>query len=683
MNLLSEYIQPLTTWLYQNPNWALLFTFLISFSESLAIVGSIVPGSVTMTAIGILAGSGVMRVDLTFIAATLGAVAGDGASYLLGYTFSDRLAQIWPFSRYPTWLEYGKDYFASHGGKSVLIGRFVGPLRSMIPLIAGMMHMSRWRFFMANVISAIGWSVLYLLPGVLIGAASSELSPETATRLFAFILIFLVGLWLVSIAIKWLIQHLSHFLRRALHNRWICLARTPYLAKFLKKIPPANEIDFFPTASLLLFLMICTGLFILISILVFNEDWISTINQPIHLLLQSIRTHAFDLFFTSIGLIICPLGLLAFFITASLSLAWYNNKRTLAYWIGLNLTTVLILFFVQFLFDVPRPEGLWSVESGSSYPNYNLTLATVQFVALGLYIRSRVQERFASIVTMIFTTGLLTLGFSSLYLGDNWLTDVLGAYFLGLTIALSYWIFYRRHKKDSDCRPIILLLPMIAMLIASTGYAVFDFESRVRNHQPYVEQYVLTPETWWAQTKPILPIYRTNRLGQNLSLFNLQYAGSLGHLETALKAQGWQKQNDSLFHSILAHIGGNEASKEMPLMSQLYLNRKPSLVMTYQPTDGNPVQVLRVWRSNYHLKNFRKPLWIGSVHPRLLLSAKTIARIKSNKVPISYSLSYVKPALNNFEQQELILPDSIARKKLPANTEAVLLLIKEKDNHND
>jgi membrane protein DedA with SNARE-associated domain len=217
MHLFSDYIQPLALWLEDHPNLALLITFFIAFTESLAIIGSIVPGSVTMTAIGMLAGSGVMRIDLTFLSATLGAIAGDSTSYFLGYAFRDRLPSIWPFRHYPAWLAYGKDYFTRHGGKSVLIGRFVGPLRSIIPVIAGMMHMNQWRFFVANLISGIGWSILYVLPGVLIGAASSELSPETATRLFILILLSLVGLWLLSVSLKWLLILINRILRTSLH----------------------------------------------------------------------------------------------------------------------------------------------------------------------------------------------------------------------------------------------------------------------------------------------------------------------------------------------------------------------------------------------------------------------------------------------------------------------------------
>lgn len=97
MSLFVDCVAPLKDWLQHYPHWASFITFLISLAESLAIIGSIVPGSVTMTAIGMLAGSGAMRIDLTLIAATLGAIAGDSLSYTLGYVYSDRLTEIWPF----------------------------------------------------------------------------------------------------------------------------------------------------------------------------------------------------------------------------------------------------------------------------------------------------------------------------------------------------------------------------------------------------------------------------------------------------------------------------------------------------------------------------------------------------------------------------------------------------------
>ena len=62
--------------------------------------------------------------------------------------------------------------------------------------------MQRWRFFLANVLSGIGWSVLYLTPGILIGAASTDLSSEDATFVFGMTLCALTLIWLGGMVLK-------------------------------------------------------------------------------------------------------------------------------------------------------------------------------------------------------------------------------------------------------------------------------------------------------------------------------------------------------------------------------------------------------------------------------------------------------------------------------------------------
>ena len=272
MHFLNDYIQPLISWLHNNPHWALLITFLISFSESLAVIGSIVPGSVTMTAIGILAGSGVIRVDMTLLAATLGAIAGDSASYFLGYYYSEQLTRMWPFRKYPHWLEQGQSYFARHGGKSVLIGRFIGPLRAMIPVIAGMMHMSQWRFLLANIISGIGWSLVYVTPGILIGAASSELSPEIAGRLFVYALIFIFLLWLFIQIIKWLLIRLNKLLSTNLHEFWLWSKKHPNLSKLFLSLTPPDEENHYPTAALVIGFLLGFSMLLLLFFINFKMN---------------------------------------------------------------------------------------------------------------------------------------------------------------------------------------------------------------------------------------------------------------------------------------------------------------------------------------------------------------------------------------------------------------------------
>ncbi|WP_419418646.1 VTT domain-containing protein [Legionella sp. D16C41] len=669
MQLFSEYIHPITLWLETHPNWALLFTFIVSFAESLAVVGSIIPGSVTMTAVGILAGSGVMRIDLTLLAATLGAIAGDSFSYLLGYTFKDRLREIWPFRKNPTWLTYGQTYFQRHGGKSVLLGRFIGPLRSLIPLIAGMMRMSQWRFFTANVISAIGWAFLYVVPGIFIGAASSELSPEIATRLFIVVLIFLAGLWLISVGVRWLVIQLHTFLRIQFQDFWTWSVKHPRFAKLIQFLTPPGESKHYQTISLCLGFALCFFLFCLFSVFVTQGIGHKTINESIHFFLQSFKTHPFDIFFISFSQFVSDASLLTLFVFILLITIYFKDKRTLIYWLNINLTCVIWIIITHLFITSPRPSDLLEIKWGYSYPAMHLTFATAQFIGIILFLNKYGKCRFNQILTILLPVILFIAGAAYIYLGDNWAIDVLGAYLAGLSISLFFWLLYRRHGKPITYKPFLSPFLFLILLLGTTISLVFNYESAIRSHQIYLVQYVFTDDVWWNQQQPLLPIYRTNRFGKRISLFNIQYVGNLNHLETALINAGWQKENESFIKSLIKRVGGGHTSVDSPLMAQLYLNRKPVLVITYQPDSNSPTVILRIWRSNYHLKHFKQPIWLGSVS--IYSSSKAATK--------NTAIDYVSTALPHFSQKRNVMPIWLPRKlrRTQYPTLPIILLIKE------
>ncbi|VEG90172.1 VTT domain-containing protein [Legionella spiritensis] len=679
MHLFSDYIQPVTLWLHTHPHWALFLTFIIAYTESLAIVGSIIPGSVTMTAIGILAGSGVMRIDLTLIASTLGAIAGDSTSYMIGYMFSDRMVNVWPFSRYPHWLRYGKEFFAKHGGKSVLIGRFVGPLRSIIPVIAGMMHMKHLHFYFANVVSAIAWSFLYVLPGFLIGAASNELSPETATRLFVLVLIILGAVWLATLVVKWLLLKLNAFLRTHLHDFWFWSSKHPHLSKWFTAITPRNETSHYATAGLLLSFLLCLSGFLVITLLTISHSFIAdNVNLPIHFVLQSIRTDAFDAFFAAVSLFCSPIILVLLNIIV-ISLALYHRDwRTLYFWCGLMASCTLMLVATHWLITSPRPTDILNIKPGNSYPAITLTYATSIFTAILFYFNSHPATRFKILINLFFLISLVLAGFAAVYLGEYWLSDVLGAYLAGLSICLIFWLFYRRDQAEKIVPTSLVIVFATTFFAAGLISNFLNFNQVVHSHQPYFAQYVFTDQLWWNQKKPLLPIYRVNRFGRPISLFNIQYAGSISRLESSLRAFGWYKQNQSFYESILGRLSGRPDYQGLPLMAQLYLNRKPVLVMTYELENGSTRLILRLWRSNYHLKHYRQPVWIGSVHSGTPgnIEQHLVKQQHTAKKETHSSLFYVRMALSEFMLRELKLPVHDIG-KIPLNVEPTLLLIKE------
>lgn len=162
----AETLQAVQDWIIVNPNWAGLAVMVLSAAESLAVVGLFIPGLIVMGIVGALVAAGILNLVPTLLYAICGAIIGDGISYYLGFVFKDHLPNYWPFRRYPQWLSRGKSFFIHYGTMSIVIGRFVGPVRPFIPVVAGMMHMSPRVFFVANVISAVLWAPIYILPGI-------------------------------------------------------------------------------------------------------------------------------------------------------------------------------------------------------------------------------------------------------------------------------------------------------------------------------------------------------------------------------------------------------------------------------------------------------------------------------------------------------------------------------------
>ncbi|KTD01409.1 VTT domain-containing protein [Fluoribacter gormanii] len=681
MNLFVDYVQPLTVWLQQNPHWSLFITFLISLTESLAIVGSIVPGSVTMTAIGILAGSGIMRIDLTLLAAILGAVAGDSLSYLLGYYYSDRLTEIWPFSKYPRWIQYGKDFFETHGGKSVLIGRFVGPLRSIIPVIAGILHMKQWRFFVANLLSAIGWSLLYVMPGVAIGAASHELSTESATRLFILILILLAGLWFISLFIKRIIGLLSSILKLHLHTFWLKLKNNSIFVYVHQKITPHGETNHYHTAAFVLITVFCLFFFLILLGLTVVTQYLTSVNYPAYLFLQSFNTPTLKIFFIFCTQLTSTTTIISFFIICCCWFIYRKNKTAVIYLCSIIFFSSFLALSLTYFIHSPRPPGLLIAMPGSSFPAFNLLIATALYGFILFYINNN-YNLFTNMSKSIVFTVLGFSGLGALYLGDYWLSDVLASYFAGTTICLIHCLIYRKsnippHKNTPSLLMISLLI--IGILLSSFGSTYFNFKTLSYSHTPYHKKFTLSEKTWWEQEKPTLPIYQFSRIGKRISLLNVQFSGNLDTLQSYLEKNGWKSHEDSFFTNLLLRISQKPNSVKLPLLTQLYENKAPMLIMTFRDPQSKLTLELRIWESSFNLLESNQPLWIGSVHPsnRANKQMSNQGYFPNLINPINYMFNTENP----FSVKQIKLPEKMIKTtKYP--TQPYLTLIKEKKTDN-
>jgi len=175
---MGQWLDSLTTWLGANPQWLGLAIFLVACIECLAIAGIIVPGTVLLFAVAVLAGSGTFSLGETLLLGFLGGMLGDAISYAIGKYFHQNIRRLPLLRSHPEWIGSAEAYFQRYGIASLLVGRFIGPLRPMLPMVAGMFDMPLPRFIAVSLVAGAGWSVAYLLPGWATGAAMRLPLPE-------------------------------------------------------------------------------------------------------------------------------------------------------------------------------------------------------------------------------------------------------------------------------------------------------------------------------------------------------------------------------------------------------------------------------------------------------------------------------------------------------------------------
>jgi membrane protein DedA with SNARE-associated domain len=166
---LEQYAQDVIAFVRANEVWAAPIVFVLAFAESLAFISLIVPAWGALVAIGALLTTSGLSFWPIWVAGAVGAALGDWLSYWVGQKLEHTVATIWPLSRHPELLPKGEAFVKKWGALGIFIGRFSGPLRASVPLVAGIFAMPFWRFQVANFTSAFLWAAVLLQLGDVTG----------------------------------------------------------------------------------------------------------------------------------------------------------------------------------------------------------------------------------------------------------------------------------------------------------------------------------------------------------------------------------------------------------------------------------------------------------------------------------------------------------------------------------
>ncbi|MCU7828218.1 MAG: VTT domain-containing protein [Candidatus Thiodiazotropha sp. (ex Myrtea sp. 'scaly one' KF741663)] len=632
---MSELFTTLLTWIADNPFWAGVAVFLVAFSESVAVFGLLIPGVVMMFGFGALIATGTLEFWPVFWWAVAGAVAGDGLSFWLGRHFQDHLRELWPFNRHPKVLQRGIDFFEKYGGKSVAIGRFFGPVRAIIPLVAGMMNMKAWRFLLANLLSALAWAPAYLLPGIVFGA-SLELASEVALRLVILMLLLLVSAWLLFITVRGLFRLIQPHATQIVQRGFEWGQLHPGFRSISRALADPNHPEAKGLAFLATLLLITTLLFVLLTGTVLGNTPTQGLDLTIFNTLQSLRSPWGDHLMTAFSV---PGDLSSVLIIASglAGVLWLRGQRRASYYlIAATLFGLLVPLLLKYTLRIPRPPAAGDGLGPWSFPSAHVlrTLTLYGFFSI-MVARTLLREwRWLPYSLAALVIGAVAL--SRLYLGVHWLTDVLGSLMLGTAWTALLGIAYHRHVEAVSQRS-LLIGSLLLLVIPTTALAISFHDARLTSYQPRGEIISLPLESWQLGIEQQLPQYRYDIRGDNDQPLNIVLAGQIGCLHKHLELQGWQAAEMLQWQNLLRMLSPRTPTEKLPVLPQVHAGEHEIDVLSKEMNDGSRL-LLRLWSTHIRLDPGTVPVYVGTISRQRAIAQMNLLTIPRTDKNFNLSL---------------------------------------------
>lgn len=145
--------------------------FAIIFAETGLVIMPFLPGDSLLFVVGTLAGNGLLNIVIVYITLLVAAILGDTANYWIGHHFGAKVfAKDNSRLFNKAYLEKTREFYVKHGGKTIILARFIPIIRTFAPFVAGIGKMHYGTFFIYNVVGAFIWVTTFTLAGYFFGS---------------------------------------------------------------------------------------------------------------------------------------------------------------------------------------------------------------------------------------------------------------------------------------------------------------------------------------------------------------------------------------------------------------------------------------------------------------------------------------------------------------------------------
>lgn len=609
---MESHLQALIVYFSAHPHIGLSVVFAASLLESVALIGTLVPGSTLVFAGGVLVGLNAFSLEWAMGAAVAGAILGDGFSYWFGSHYRNKIYSVWPLKHYPALLETGQAYFVDNGGKSLFFGRFLGPVRAIVPVAAGMAGMPAIPFYFINILSALAWAAAHVVPGMIFGA-SLQLAGAVSGRLVIILLFVALVFWTAFAGVRFVY-------RRAWP--WVDLLCSQFLGAMRARPGhfPRTVLSFFDTSkselpALLWSATILLGTFAFLRLL--SNQRLLALDRNIHAIFFDLRTEWGDKLMVSINEATGSIGLSALVVAVALFFLLTRRWHTLFYWLAAVIFSQLLVWALIYTgnsFHGVQPRF-------STDPFYFLSgHAAVCVVLYGLLAvlltrGKSVQVRMAATFSVSVLIALIAL--SDLYLGIHGFSSIVMSIGFGFVWVVLLAVAYRNHVLNEPLRTSLLALVVTGVFVLTTLFYVGGRHRSDLLHYAHhaATPTVLSPALWTETAWRTLPIARSELDGDLQEPFSVQWAGTPGQIAAVLTQSAWKTPVPWFSRAALLWLLPDTPIEQLPVLPKF--NRGQAQKLTWVRVIGpNERLVIRLWRLPYVIEGSQPrflPLWHGLV----------------------------------------------------------------------
>jgi membrane protein DedA with SNARE-associated domain/membrane-associated phospholipid phosphatase len=425
---MEKYI--LTTILPHLNHWGYYVLLFMTFLETSAFLGFLVPGESMVVIAGLLASRGILELGDVIWVASLGAIMGDTVAYFIGRRFGEGF-----FLKYGKYLFFRKEYlnkakkfFDKHGGKTVFFGRFMAWLRAFAPVIAGASRMHYPKFLFFNVAGGIAWATTFSLLGYFVGNSWDIIKVHlgqlgvfgfTLGAISIFLYFFLTKRRrLIKEKVGWIDKRLS--------------SQMPRTWDFIKARFSAGSwygLNF--TIGIVLLLLALYSFGEIIEDLM-DKETLFYLDFGVQGFIEKLISPQM----TRLMVGMTNLGGVYLIVIVSIAMALFLLYKR--YWWDLFTFFLVagggetILIILKLLFHRPRPTSQLVTVQGYSFPSGHAFTAMIVYGFLVYIVRKLTKsETLRFLISSLSILSIFVVGISRIYLNVHWLTDVLGGYASG------------------------------------------------------------------------------------------------------------------------------------------------------------------------------------------------------------------------------------------------------------